>query len=86
MRLVVPCGAKAPSALLPSRGSRDKGGVEELLVPTGHWCPRMGGGWDSHLLCHDGGEKEAAAQPEGVDLGADDLEGFAEVGGFLQLQ
>lgn len=38
------------------------------------------------LLGHDRGEEEAAAQPEGVDLGADDFEGLAEVGGLLQLQ
>lgn len=43
-------------------------------------------GGDGHLLGHDGGEEEAAAQPEGVDLGADDFEGLAEVGGLLQLQ
>lgn len=51
--------------------------------------PRTDGGAQGgggHLLRHDGGEEEAAAQPEGVNLGADDFEGFAEVGGFLQLQ
>lgn len=45
--------------------------------------PRRG---DKDLFCHDGGKKKTSSQPEGINLGADDLEGFAKVGGFLQLQ
>lgn len=84
MRLVVPWGIKTSSSFVLLAG-RGRGCWGKLQAGMSHRCLLSVSARkrDKDLLCHNGGKKEASSQPEGINLGADDLEGFAEVGGFL---